>query len=308
MSLPNNKLTIVVDNPICANANVENSNASYTNSVPSGGTLILPTQSIQNNGVASGFIPSVGTINVTTNSAPTSFTITGRTIDIVVPSGSSPSGVLFKTIEARQRTSYRTGDEGWRSQNGWFDYTPPTNPKAIAELDYTSANFFNVLKNPLVVNGVSSTTRFVDINGLQTFSPPLTAGLVSIDKLTGYMLIRLTSAIISSANWNTTIDFAESYSLVVNGITYDDWYLPTESEYTEFYHQFAGVNPEIDTLTGIRVVADYGNQWTSTTYANATTQAKYYQRSDRSIKNYNKTDALSGVLLIRNARNLITAP
>jgi hypothetical protein len=87
MSLPNNKLTIITDNPICANGAVENSDASYSNSVPSGGTLILPNQEIQNNGVASGFIPSVGTINVTTNVAPTSFTITGRTIDIVVPAG-----------------------------------------------------------------------------------------------------------------------------------------------------------------------------------------------------------------------------
>jgi|688.fasta_scaffold103320_4 hypothetical protein len=87
MSLPNNKLTIITDNPICANGAVENSDASYSNSVPSGGTLILPNQEIQNNGVASGFIPSVGTINVTTNAVPTSFTITGRTIDIVVPAG-----------------------------------------------------------------------------------------------------------------------------------------------------------------------------------------------------------------------------
>lgn len=87
MALPNNKLTIITDNPICANASVENSNASYSTIVASGGLLTLPDQSIQNNGVASGFIPSVGTINVTTNAAPTSFTITGRTIDIVVPSG-----------------------------------------------------------------------------------------------------------------------------------------------------------------------------------------------------------------------------
>jgi PKD repeat protein len=105
MSLPNNKLTIVVDNPICANANVENSNASYTNSVPSGGTLILPTQEIQNNGVASGFIPSVGTINVTTNAAPTSFTITGRTIDIVVPSGGGSLAVDFSVNDTTPDTN-----------------------------------------------------------------------------------------------------------------------------------------------------------------------------------------------------------
>jgi PKD repeat protein len=68
---------------------------TYSQVVKATEGLILPTQTIQNNGVASGFIPSVGTINVTTNAAPTSFTITGRTIDIVVPSGSTPMDVDF---------------------------------------------------------------------------------------------------------------------------------------------------------------------------------------------------------------------
>jgi hypothetical protein len=60
---------------------------TYSQLVKATEGLILPTQSIQNNGVASGFIPSVGTINVTTNVAPTSFSVLGRTIDIVVPAG-----------------------------------------------------------------------------------------------------------------------------------------------------------------------------------------------------------------------------
>jgi hypothetical protein len=63
------------------------SSPTYSQLVKATEGLILPTQEIQNNGVASGFIPSVGTINVTTNAVPTSFTITGRTIDIEVPSG-----------------------------------------------------------------------------------------------------------------------------------------------------------------------------------------------------------------------------
>jgi hypothetical protein len=92
MALPSNKLTIITDNPICADGTVENSDVSYSTTVASGGLLTLPDQTIQNNGVASGFIPSVGTINVTTNAVPTSFTITGRTIDIVVPTGGGVQG------------------------------------------------------------------------------------------------------------------------------------------------------------------------------------------------------------------------
>jgi hypothetical protein len=77
------------ENYLVADSTITNDAVSptYTQLVKATEGLILPTQSIQNNGVASGFIPSVGTINITTNSTPTSFTITGRTIDIIVPSG-----------------------------------------------------------------------------------------------------------------------------------------------------------------------------------------------------------------------------
>jgi hypothetical protein len=313
MSLPNNKLTIVVDNPICANGAVENSDASYTTTVVSGGTLVLPDSQINVNGVDEGDVVSVKTIDVNLEDSlgdpvtPTSVGLVGNTLTIEVASGGgSPSGVLFKTIEARQRTSYRTGDEGWRSQNGWFDYTPPSNPAAVAELDYTSANFFNVLANPLVVNGVSSTTRFVDVFGTQAFSGTGNSQLASIDKLTGYMLTRPNSLV--TANWNGTIDFAESYSVVINGVTYDDWYLATESEYIEFYHQYAGIGAHLDTLTSVQIACAASNQWTSTTYANATTSAKYMQLAIRSILNEPKTTSLTGALLVRNARNLVTAP
>jgi PKD repeat protein len=80
---------------ICAPVTVLNSDSTYNSSVNSGGTLILPNQTININNTGSGLIPSVGTINVTTNAVPTSFTITGRTIDIVFPSGSTPMNVDF---------------------------------------------------------------------------------------------------------------------------------------------------------------------------------------------------------------------
>ena len=85
------------ENYLVADSTITNAAVSptYSQLVKATEGLILPTQSIQNNGVASGFIPSVGTINVTTNSAPTSFTITGRTIDIVVPTGATPMDVDF---------------------------------------------------------------------------------------------------------------------------------------------------------------------------------------------------------------------
>jgi hypothetical protein len=85
MSLPNNKLTIVVENPTCADASVENSDASYTNSVPSGGTLVLPDSQINVNGVDEGDVVSVKTIDVNTNIVPSSVGLVGNTLTITLP-------------------------------------------------------------------------------------------------------------------------------------------------------------------------------------------------------------------------------
>jgi hypothetical protein len=216
-----------------------------------------------------------------------------------------PDGVLFKTIEPSQYTSYRTGDEGWRVQNGFFDYTPPTNPAAVAELDYTSVNFFNVLKNPLVVNGISSTTRFVDINGIQSFSATGNANLIVIDKLTGMMYSKAT---LSAGIWNSAIDNALSYSISVIGYTLDDWHLVSLKEIQSIIHQYAGINPQNDTLTNIALWNPSNNCWTATTNANNTANAYRFITGTRQIDNFSKGEPSIAQLYIRNARNLITAP
>lgn len=215
-----------------------------------------------------------------------------------------PSGVLFKTIEPTQYTSYRSGDEGWRVQNGFFDYTPPTNPKAVAELDFTSPNFFNVLKSPLVVGGVSSTTRFVDVNGIQAFSATGNANLVVIDKLTGRMYYRTTS---TSSNWNGLIDAALSFSVTVNLVIYNDWYLASYSEYTNSIHHYAGILPYNDTLTGVQLFPVSNNHFTSTTDPNNTANAYLYRRDVRYLDQIAKTTALQA-FYVTDVKHLITAP
>jgi len=93
MSLPNNKLTIITDNPICANGAVENSDASYSTSVVSGGLLTLPDSQINVNGVDEGDIISVKTVDVNIEDSlgdpvtPTSVALVGNTLTIEVPSG-----------------------------------------------------------------------------------------------------------------------------------------------------------------------------------------------------------------------------
>jgi hypothetical protein len=239
---------------------------------------------------------------------PTSVALTGNDLDIVIPAPVVPSGILFKTIIPTQYTSYRTGDEGWRVQNNWFDYTPPIAPKVISELDYTSANFFNVLESPLIVNGVSSTTRFVDVNGIQAFSSTGNANLVVIDKLTGLMYANNISTL---RNWDVTIDDALAYSITVNSILYDDWFLTSKQEILSIFHDYAGIGAQIDTLTSVDlfpVLSAIDTVWCATTYANLTTAAHRYQRNVRGISAIGKTADVNGRIYVRNARNLITAP
>jgi hypothetical protein len=210
-------------------------------------------------------------------------------------------GVLFKTIEPSQYTSYRTGDEGWRVQNGWFDYTPPTNPAAVAELDFTSANALFVLANPLVVNGVSSTTRFVDVNGIQAFSSTGNANLVIIDKLTGLMYTR---TVVTGGTWNDAIDAALAYSIVVNSVTYDDWFLYSKLEAQSMW------NGQTDTQTSVTILTTTSgyDTWVSSTNPGLTTSSYYFERNARNLIVLTKIFAGVPIVAVRNARNLITAP
>jgi hypothetical protein len=221
-----------------------------------------------------------------------------------------PDGVLFKTIEPSRYTSFRTGDEGWRAQNGLFDYTPPTNPAVIAELDYSiGANFFFKLKSPLVVGGVSSTTRFVDINGIQAFSSTGNANLVLIDKLTNRMYTR-TNIDGLNYNWNTSIDLALSHSIVVKSITYDDWFLFTMAEAVNSFGCFFN-SSFVDPITAVQLTTLNGSSFvhTSTTLSEETTYSQSFRyMATASGIYYDLKTATRQRIFVRNATNLITAP
>jgi hypothetical protein len=299
----------------CAPGTVSNSGSTYNSSVSSGGTLILPNQTININSTGSGLIPSVGTISINLTYSgsgavvvPTSTIITGRNIDIKFPTPSPVlSGVLFKKQIPTQYTSYRTGDVGDRVQTGWFDYTPPTTPKVIAELDYTSANFFSVLKNNLVVNGVSSKVRFVDVDGGQTWSATGNKNLATIDKLQGLMFTRNQ---FSSTSWNNNIDNALAYSVVINGITYDDWYLISLEELLSILHNYAGVSANVDPATSaiyLNIIIN-NNFTTANTYPTNTTQCFYFDNGVRYYAPLNKGSLGGATFYVRKCENLITAP
>jgi hypothetical protein len=84
----------------CAPATVLNSGSTYISSVNSGGTLILPNQTININSTGSGLIPSVGDIGFeitdgTNPVIPNNVSVVGRTITVEVP---QPKDIFIKGI------------------------------------------------------------------------------------------------------------------------------------------------------------------------------------------------------------------
>lgn len=296
----------------CAPVTVLNSGSTYNTSVNSGGTLILPNQTININSTGSGLIPSVGTIDISLTDSgsgaivvPTSTTITGRNIDIKFPTPAPVlSGVLFQNIKPSQYTSYRTGDTGWRFQNGLFDYIPPTSPKVIAELDSTQNNGLYLMKNNLIVGGTSSKTRFVDVDGVQTFSATNNKNAVLVDKLSGRMYTR-NNQIGAGGTWNDMIDQALTYSITVNGVVYDDWYMVDRSE---LEHAIGGGYLSDPNTNAILFNQSNATQWTAATRISSTTNAYYYDLVSFTIATLAKATGGQRTILVRDARNLITAP
>lgn len=105
-------------------ADVENSDASYTDTVVSGGLLILPDQTIEVNGVNEGSIPSVGTIDIditdgTNPVTPNNVSVVGRTVTVEVPSGGGSYdldlvdrfGNAFPQIQITQNETIKLNDD-----------------------------------------------------------------------------------------------------------------------------------------------------------------------------------------------------
>jgi hypothetical protein len=222
----------------------------------------------------------------------------------------NPSGVALKFPLPSQYTSFRTGDTGWRFQNGWYDYNPPTYPAKFAELDYTagSASWFK-LKTALTVGGVTSTERFVDINGVQGWGLAGNANIAVIDKLTGLMWTRSQAG---GVQWNAAIDNALAYSVVINGNTYSNWYVWSQSEFLATIGNLGYGGNWLDANSGLTITTiPIGTSlaiWTADT--NTGISEKFCIRdttaTTMSATSQNPSGTAQKLFYVHDARNLIS--
>ena len=182
-------------------ATVENSDASYTDTVASGGTLILPDTDIEVNGVLEGDIPSVQTVDIQVTDGvvpvtPTSVVVSGNTVTIEVPTASVPVGATL--MKTGQTTSYRTGDDG-DIQAG------------------RATDFFTLASN----NPFGNTNRFTDEFGGQTYTNDIVIDWSTYNgaNVLGYYRIRNGVNVL----WNQAIDDSILFSI---GTYTTGWRLP----------------------------------------------------------------------------------
>ena len=253
--------------------------------------------------------------------APLASGLVANTLTIEVPTGVTPAGVAFKIPPCTQTTSFATGptpqDEGWRFINGWWDYVAPTTPEKTAELQYSlGANFWYRLQQTLRVGAVTSNVRFVDVDGGQTWDIAGNKNYVAIDKLTGLMFIRYADIAPLNQNWQNMINTVSALSIIVDGVLYDDWYMPSLMEMALL---FGGARTSVtwnDPVSGNPIMngssANWatGNYWTSTTREDLVTSAST-ARADLTFSMFGALSAAKTISLpcvpIRKCRNLITA-
>jgi hypothetical protein len=199
-----------------------------------------------------------------------------------------PSGVSFQFPSSIQRTSFRTGDSGWLTQNNWFNYTTPSNPKGFAELDDTSANFNFLLKNNLQVKSASNKIRFVDVDGGQTFSATGNKNLLVIDKLTGIGIYRQQ---ISAKTWNNHIDDALALSVTIDSVVYDEWYM---IPFSVFFKIFGGIykqNNIVDTATSQTILL--------TSFTGGSNSTVFSETCNNPVSSFGLSSSNAGITTIR---------
>lgn len=185
---------------------------------------------------------------------PTSSVLVGNDLTITanIP---VPSGVALQFPKGSIRTSYYNYDSGWRTQNNVYNYTPPVYPAKIAKLDYSAgANWWYTLQTPLTVNGVTSTQRFVDLSGIQLFSPVNNLNYCVLDKLTGLMISRVPFNISAgAANYATFLNNQFALSVTINGNTYSTWFAMGVNEWNAVFGNVCPAGNWIDPTSGLSI-------------------------------------------------------
>jgi len=225
--------TLTVNIPPCEDATVENSDSSNSETISSGGTLVLPDITLTDSDGSTYTQPAVTdvvctipdpcedatlTLNGNTfisvpsgdvqnlelldqNGDPiTPDDVTGNVITVDIPTGGTNSAPLMKT---GQTTSYRTGDDG--------------------DIQAGRDNSFFVLDHN---NFFGNTNRFTDVLGGQIYATKIALDWSTYNSNTGDVLGYYYGDIVTARNWNDSIDYWLTFSI----LGFNAWRLANANE------------------------------------------------------------------------------
>lgn len=226
-------MSITIKRTLCPTGSVENSDATYSNTVDSGGSLVLPDSDVNVNGTLQGTVVSVKDVdvNITDSSGavtPDSVTIVGNTVTIDVPD-SSPTPVGATPLKTLQPISYATGDDG-DTQRGRPFFTLPI---------VGGSQTLNCFGNKWALTGYTGgyydydTSQYKDVNGNVTTRLGAFPDYLLVDHRTqntnGDLLMwYLSSSWLGVPSLDFTTGETTASSLSVAG--FSSWYVPNINE------------------------------------------------------------------------------
>ena len=272
-------------------------------------TPTILNQDINLNSVLQGQVSYASPINVFLEDSlgnpitPTGSVLVGNDLTATLATP-NPSGVALQFPFPSRGVSLNTFDTGWRAQNGWFNYTPPAYPAKYAQLDTTlGANQWYRLKTALSVNGVNSTNRFVDLSGVQGWAALNNLNAAVLDKLTGLMWTRTNFGL---AQYATSLTNAASYSVTINGVLYDDWYVPSIYEMAQFFGTYSPSGAWIDPISGLTIYPFSASFMMSDRTSSAIPITAFYDASGHLHDAYTNGSDQQSQIRVQKVTNLIS--
>jgi hypothetical protein len=265
-------MAITIKKVPCPTGSVENSDATYSTTVASGGSLTLPDSDVNVNSVNEGSVVSVKDIdiNVVDSSGsvtPDSVTIVGNTVTIDVPD-SSPAPAGATLMPSGQTTVYRTGDDAdKRLVNG---RTP----------DFFTLNYTNPFGN---------TNRFTDELGGATYANDIVIDWSTYDNVAGTVLGYYCGDT-TFRTWNDAIDWGASLSVGTFTTAWRLWNI-REMKSLFNYSTTRAINYAPFTGLTLNIGSSSRYVWTSTTHPTYTTNAFRGDFASWALQSQNKANA-----------------
>tara|TARA_R110000822_G_scaffold17244_4_gene58271 strand:- start:3712 stop:5262 length:1551 start_codon:yes stop_codon:yes gene_type:complete len=307
----------IVVNQLGADANVQNSDASYNVNVVSGGALVVPDITISNSDnsftTTSPSVKDVDLADVTISNSDDSYIVTSASvIDVDIPDET----ITINSASFITKPSVKTQDILLKDVSGNTITPQSLAGNTITILDATSVKGLLPLKTGQTISyasnddGATQRGRLTDFNTIPYLNPYV-GNFRFTDELGGQTFTN--NIVIDWSTWDggSSVNgycFSD-YSNEINAQSWDDWMLNSPYTCSTFGDWYLVNFQEMASLLNMNetfgldgypfniVTSPNNRMYTSTTYSVNTTQALFKQHSLNYISNATKTSGYRAMLI-----------